>query len=62
MGGGKESSLGLLRTEQVNSKFRHLDQMSVSELLRAMNEGDAEVPKAIALELPKIERAIESIV
>lgn len=62
MGGTKDSSLGLLRTEQVNSKFRHLDQMSVSELLRAMNEGDAEVPKAIALELPKIERAIEAIV
>jgi N-acetylmuramic acid 6-phosphate etherase len=62
MGGSKDSSLGLLRTEQVNSKFRHLDQMSVAELLLAMNEGDAEVPKAIALELPKIERAIESIV
>ena len=62
MGSTRDSSLGLLRTEQVNSKFRHLDQMSVSELLRAMNEGDAEVPKAIALELPKIERAIEAIV
>lgn len=62
MGSTEDSSLGLLRTEQVNSKFRHLDQMSVSELLRAMNEGDAEVPKAIASELPKIERAIEAIV
>ena len=62
MGSTGNSSLGLLRTEQVNSKFQHLDQMSVSELLHAMNEGDAEVPKAIAIELPKIESAIESIV
>jgi N-acetylmuramic acid 6-phosphate etherase len=62
MGSTGDPTLGLLRTEQVNAKFRHLDQMSVSELLHAMNEGDAEVPKAIALELPKIERAIESIV
>ncbi|MDP1720643.1 MAG: N-acetylmuramic acid 6-phosphate etherase [Candidatus Nanopelagicaceae bacterium] len=62
MGSTEDSSLGLLRTEQVDSKFRHLDQMSVAELLRAMNEGDAEVPRVIAIELPKIERAIESIV
>lgn len=58
----EDTSLGLLRTEQVDSKFQHLDEMSVAELLRAMNEGDAEVPKAIALVLPEIESAIESIV
>lgn len=58
----EDVSLGLLRTEQVDSKFHMLDVMSVSELLRAMNEGDAEVPRAIALALPRIEDAINAIV
>ena len=58
----EDTSLGLLRTEQVDSKFQHLDEMTIAELLHAMNEGDAEVPKAIALVLPEIESAIESIV
>jgi N-acetylmuramic acid 6-phosphate etherase len=55
-------TLGLLRTEQVDSKFQLLDVMSVSELLQAMNESDAEVPKAVALALPEIESAIEAII
>lgn len=58
----EEPALGLLRTEQVDSKFRELDVMSVSELLLAMNEGDLEVPKAISLVLPEIESAINAIV
>ena len=33
-----------------------------SELLSAMNESDAEVPKAVALQLPTIERAIDGVV
>lgn len=57
-----EPALGLLRTEQVDSKFQMLDVMSVSELLQAMNESDAEVPKAVSLVLPKIEKAIDGIV
>jgi N-acetylmuramic acid 6-phosphate etherase len=39
-----------------------LDVMSVSELLSAMNESDAEVPRAVALQLPAIEKAIDGIV
>ncbi|MEK6648760.1 MAG: N-acetylmuramic acid 6-phosphate etherase [Actinomycetota bacterium] len=57
-----DSTLGLLRTEEVDSKFHLLDVMSVSELLQAMNESDAEVPKAVAIALPKIESAINAIV
>ena len=53
-----EQELGLLRTEQVDAKFHMLDVMTVSELLLAMNESDAEVPKAISLVLPRIEKAI----
>ena len=55
-------ALGALRTEQVDAKFHMLDVMSVSELLSAMNESDAEVPKAVALQLPAIERAIDGVV
>ena len=58
----KEPELGLLRTEQVDAKFQMLDVMTVSELLQAMNESDAEVPRAIALKLPEIEKAIDGIV
>ena len=58
----EDVTLGLLRTEQVDSKYRELDVMSVSELLHAMNEGDLEVPRAISLVLPKIENAINAIV
>ena len=57
-----EPALGLLRTEQVDSKFQMLDVMTVSELLQAMNESDAEVPKAVSLVLPKIEKAIDGVV
>ena len=57
-----EQELGLLRTEQVDSKFHMLDVMTVSELLQAMNESDSEVPKAISLVLPKIEKAIDDVI
>jgi N-acetylmuramic acid 6-phosphate etherase len=39
-----------------------LDVMTVSELLLAMNESDAEVPKAISLVLPRIEKAIDGVI
>lgn len=56
------NEIGQLRTEQVNAKYAMLDAMSVSELLHAMNENDAEVPTAVAQKLPAIEKAIEAIV
>lgn len=61
-GNTEEVTLGLLRTEQVDSKYQELDVMSVSELLHAMNEGDLQVPKAISKVLPEIESAINAIV
>lgn len=60
--GNSESKIGSLRTEQVDAKYHLLDAMSVTELLQAMNESDAEVPRAIALKLPEIEKAIDGIV
>lgn len=38
-----DPELGLLRTEQVDSKFQLLDVMSISELLQAMNESDTDL-------------------
>ncbi len=57
-----DETFGQLRTEEVDAKYQLLDVMSTSELLHAMNEGDALVPRAIALLLPNIERAIDEIV
>lgn len=54
--------LGELRTELVDSKYRHIDMMSVADLLQSMNESDAEVPRAVAQVLPAIEKAIDGIV
>jgi len=62
VGNTENLTLGLLRTEEVDSKYKELDVMSVSELLHAMNEGDLEVPRAISLVLPEIESAINAIV
>ena len=56
-----ENRLGELRTELVDSKYRLIDLMSVGELLHAMNESDAEVPRAVARVLPVVERAIIGI-
>ena len=56
-----KAELGKLRTEQVDEKFHLLDIMSIGELLKAMNESDGDVPRAIALQLPSIERAIDAI-
>jgi N-acetylmuramic acid 6-phosphate etherase len=62
MSAESKAELGKLRTEQVDEKFHLLDIMSVGELLAAMNESDADVPKAISRVLPDIERAIDAIV
>ena len=62
MSAESKEELGKLRTEQVDEKFHLLDIMSVGELLAAMNESDADVPKAISRVLPDIERAIDAIV
>ena len=58
----EKSELGLLRTEQIDSKFQMLDAMTVSELIQAMNECDTEVPKAISLIMPQIEKAITGVI
>jgi N-acetylmuramic acid 6-phosphate etherase len=57
-----QEQLGELRTELVDSKYELIDVMPIAELLRSMNENDAEVPRAVAKVLAEIESAINAIV
>ena len=47
-------------TEQ-ESRYRHLEQMSVAELLEHINEEDSGVAKAVKLAIPQIEALVEAI-
>jgi len=50
-----------LVTEQPNPASRHLDQLATPEILAIMNTADAEVPAAVARELPRIAKAVDAI-
>lgn len=54
--------LNRLTTEQRNPHTMNLDEMSVREVLKKMNEEDAQVPQAIAEALPEIEAAVVVII
>jgi N-acetylmuramic acid 6-phosphate etherase len=54
-------SLKGLATEGVDPRFAQLDTMSTRELTATMNAADAEVPQAIAGELPAISAAIDAV-
>ena len=49
-------------TEQENSRTSNLSSLTTLEIVRVMNEEDANVPSAVRLVLPEIERAVEGIV
>jgi N-acetylmuramic acid 6-phosphate etherase len=48
-------------TEQNHPGSQHLDQLSTSEVLALMNAADAEVPAAVAREIPRIALAVDAI-
>lgn len=48
-------------TEQ-SSNYKHLDEMSVRELLEGMNDEDSKVPGAVRAAIPQIEKLVEGIV
>jgi N-acetylmuramic acid 6-phosphate etherase len=50
------------RTTEKESNYRHLDKMTITELLTNINKEDATVPGAIAKEIPQIEALVHSIV
>jgi N-acetylmuramic acid 6-phosphate etherase len=45
-----------------SSKYRHLEKMSVRQLLTHINEEDRTVPRAVAEAIPRIEVLVEAIV
>ncbi len=51
-----------MRITEQPSAHRHLDQLSVGELLVRMNSEDQTVPAAVAKALPRIEALVEAVV
>ena len=47
-------------TEQ-SSSYRHLEKMSVAELLTNINQEDQKVPVAVAKAIPQIEKLVEAV-
>ncbi|GAA3574933.1 N-acetylmuramic acid 6-phosphate etherase [Snuella lapsa] len=54
--------MSFIKTTEQDSKYNHLEKMSVSELLENINNEDKTVPFAVEKALPQIERLIEQIV
>lgn len=54
-------TLDVIETEKINRHTRNIDQVSVMEMVRLMNEEDKKVAIAIEKELPKIAHASEQI-
>ncbi|NKZ27023.1 N-acetylmuramic acid 6-phosphate etherase [Vagococcus lutrae] len=54
--------LGALTTEKRNQRTTGLDEMSIYDILKVMNEEDAKVPQAISQILPDIEAVVAKII
>src|SRR5947209_3698735 len=50
-----------LLTEQVHQSAQELDSLSTPRILKLLNSADAEVPVAVAQEIPRIAAAVEAI-
>jgi N-acetylmuramic acid 6-phosphate etherase len=50
------------RITEMTSIYRHLDNMSVNELLENMNSEDRTVPEAVGKAIPQIEKLVQAIV
>lgn len=49
-------------TERIDERYRDLDAMPIVEALRAMNEAEASVPRAVAKVVPQIAAVVEATV
>lgn len=56
-----EENNRLINVTETPSRFKHLDTMSVGDLLKSINREDAKVHKAVRLALPQIELLVENI-
>ena len=50
-----------LLTEQSHQGSKDLDSLSIAQILHTLNSADAEVPTAVAQEMPRIAAAVEAI-
>lgn len=55
-------NLDKMATEQINSKTRDLDILSIEEALRIMNEEDSKVALAVKKEISQIKKAVEVVI
>jgi N-acetylmuramic acid 6-phosphate etherase len=51
-----------MSTTESSSNYKHLDKMSVAELLNGINAEDSNVPAAIKKQLPQIEALVTTVV
>jgi N-acetylmuramic acid 6-phosphate etherase len=51
--------MGFEKLTEATSKYRHLEKMSVAELLSNINKEDQTVPDAVAKAIPQIEKLVE---
>ena len=54
--------MSFVKTTEQDSNYNHLEQMSISELIRNINNEDKTVPLAVEKELPQIELLIDQVV
>jgi N-acetylmuramic acid 6-phosphate etherase len=57
----KTMNLATLPTEARNPASEHIDQLPTLDMLRIINEEDAKVAAAVAIELPNIAKAVDAI-
>ena len=56
-----EKSQGFIRITEQDSEYRHLESMTVEEILVHINEEDQKVPDAIRNSIPQINALVEAI-
>ena len=57
-----KKKMNFTKTTEQSSKYEHLEQMSVADLLQNINSEDKTVPLAVEKSLPQIEALVTKIV
>jgi len=57
----KSFSMAFEKITEEASPYRHLEQMSVADLLTNINREDQKVPDAVATAIPQIEKLVEAV-
>ena len=50
--------MDFIKTTEQDSNYNHLEKMSISELLRNINDEDQTVPQAVKKSIPQIEKLV----